>query len=137
MMKYLILCFFIISCSKSDLQLIESEPDCDIGKTVCKATLPDDNSIELTIKERPVQMQVPLTFEVKSKYPQVKFEELYLEGVAMDMGFNKVPFQDFIAKPTLNTCTQDSMIWKAVATMTDLTGKKYGVVFRFEAFRKK
>jgi hypothetical protein len=134
---FLLIILFILGCSKKEITFIESEGNCDLAKTSCEGKLPNGQVIKLSIVERPVQMQKELTFKIDhGSQGEFKPTELDFNGAEMDMGFYRVKVVENQALATLATCTQNSMIWKSTLILENSQKEKYGLIFRFEAFRK-
>lgn len=106
------------------LSLIGKNTDCFFDQGPCKANLPDDHEIEVSIGPHPIQPNKDLQLEVKSKSQRFRPISVDLEGINLNMGFIRPEFVEqmanqFIAKTNLPLCDEKKMQWRALVILED------------------
>lgn len=113
---------YVLQDEATDLPRIIStlpfDPDCDLRAGACVTRVSDDTEVSFSIKPRtiPVLEELQLAVTVTG-YPVDKVE-VDLNGLGMNMGFNRVKLDslgngDFSGTAQLSVCTLDIMEWEA------------------------
>jgi hypothetical protein len=113
-----------------------AEPNCDLQRRACPATLPDGGRLELSITPRPIPFLQALRVELTIAGIEAKKVELDLAGATMNMGYNRSEFSAtgpgrFAGEASLPVCVSGGMTW--VATVIVHTDRqRIAVPYRFD-----
>ena len=98
------------------------DPDCDLRAGPCTSLLNDDRGVRFSIEPRSIPPLAPLQLRVDTIGFNAREANVDLNGVGMQMGFNRValskhPQGYFAGTGTLSVCIRDVMEWEAVVTL--------------------
>ena len=121
---------------KADLTLLPAD-GCDLNQTTCAAAVPGGGSIELSITPHPVPVVQPLAVVVTLSGITANKGELDFQGVAMEMGYNRITLKResdtrLVGTATIPVCVTGRMLWRATLILENDT-RKIAVPFLFDA----
>jgi hypothetical protein len=99
--------------------------DCDLRAGPCTGELPGGGRITFGITPRSIPVIEPLQFDVKLEGVDASGVEVDLQGVDMNMGFNRPKLQStgeghYAGKAIIPVCVRNAMEWEArVLVQTD------------------
>ncbi len=120
---------------KKDALYSLQDKACDLHKSSCKITLPDNQSFELEIFPKDIPLMENLKFRIKSSQAHLDDLKLNVYATNMFMGDFILKFKFlgdglYEASGTLPTCPVGGMKWNA-----DINRGKYGARFQFQTQR--
>jgi hypothetical protein len=121
---------------KADLTLMPAD-GCDLNRESCAAGMPGGGSIELSFAPQPIPVVKPLQVTVTVKGFEAGKAELDFQGVAMNMGYNRIALQPlgdgrFTGTATIPVCVTGRMLWRATLLLESDT-RRISVPYLFEA----
>lgn len=119
---------------KSDV-VATPEPNCDLHRQACGATLPGGGRIELSITPRPVPMMEPLTVSLQLTGVAARHVAIDFSGLGMSMGYNRPELSPigsgrFAGRASLPVCITGSMTWQATV-LIETDRLRISAPFRF------
>ncbi len=120
---------------KKDVIYSLQDKNCDLHKSSCKITLPNNQSFELEVFPKDIPLMQNLRFQIKTSQKDLENLSLNIYATNMFMGDFFLKFKSlgdgiYEAKGTLPTCPVGGMKWNA-----DLNTGKYGARFQFQTKR--
>ena len=121
---------------KADLTLMAAD-GCDLNRESCAAAMPGGGSIELAMTPHPIPVVKPLQVTVTLKGVDANKVELDFQGVAMEMGYNRITLTPagegrFTGSATIPVCVTGRMLWRATLLLESDT-RRVAVPYLFEA----
>jgi hypothetical protein len=121
---------------KADLTLTPTE-GCDLNQQTCHADMPGGGRIELAITPHPIPVIQPLQVTATIVGATPNKVELDLQGVVMNMGFNRLTLLPagngrYTGAATIPVCVTGRMLWRATL-MLETDRQRIAVPFLFEA----
>lgn len=107
------------------VRIAELDPQCDLRAGPCTGRLSDGASITFGIKPESIPVVTPLEFEVLVEGIGADRVEVDLQGIGMNMGFNRPQLTPrgagrFTGNGMIPVCVRDAMEWEAkVLVYTD------------------
>jgi hypothetical protein len=94
------------------------DPDCDLRAGACMTRIPGSGEVSFAIEPRTIPLLAELQLAVTVKDFPVDKVEVDLNGLGMNMGFNRVKLDSigngrFSGTGQLSVCTLDIMEWEA------------------------
>jgi hypothetical protein len=116
---------------------VAPDPDCDLQRTACTATLPGGARLIFSLTPRPIPVATPLTIDVKLEGLVAQRVKVDFAGVEMSMGYLRpqlkaVTSSHFVGEATLPVCVTGRMLWQATV-LVETNDQRIGAPFRFEA----
>ncbi|HHH39335.1 MAG TPA: hypothetical protein ENK50_07160 [Sedimenticola sp.] len=99
-------------------QIAPLDPDCDLRAGPCTGLLPGGGRITFGITPRSIPVIQPLRFDVTVEGVDARSAEVDLQGVDMNMGFNRPQLQPagkghFSGEAVIPVCVRNAMEWEA------------------------
>jgi hypothetical protein len=94
------------------------DPDCDLRAGPCRGDFPDGGRVVFGIQPDSIPLLEPLQFEVRVVGLEAEGVEVDLQGLSMNMGFNRPKLSPlgqgrFSGEGMLPVCVRDAMEWEA------------------------
>ncbi len=98
--------------------LAKTEQNCDLHQKTCRAFFNQTQSVEFSITPKIIPVLKSLDLKVKLNHIQAQKVVMEIEGLNMDMGFNRVALikqedQSYQGKTILPSCMMEQMKWQA------------------------
>ena len=121
---------------KADLTLMPTA-GCDLNRSSCSAAIPGGGSIEMSLSPHPVPVIQPINIVVTLHGITAGKAEIDFQGVAMEMGYNRVSLRQeapdrLVGTATIPVCITGRMLWRATLLLENET-RKIAVPFLFDA----
>jgi hypothetical protein len=99
-----------------------ADPECDLRAGPCTTMLGNGRAIKFSIEPRSIPPLLPLSLRVDTIGFTAQAVDVELNGVDMNMGFNRFALQPdaqghFTATGSLSVCIRDVMEWEAAVTL--------------------
>ncbi|MBU1236084.1 MAG: FixH family protein [Gammaproteobacteria bacterium] len=110
---------------------------CDLNRQPCRAVIPGGGSIELGISPNPIPVVKPLRVVATFSGLDPSKVELDFQGVAMEMGFNRLTLTRmadgrYTGEATIPVCVTGRMLWRATL-LVEADHRRIAVPYLFDA----
>ncbi len=121
---------------KADMTLSPAN-GCDLNHQPCQAAIPGGGSIELGIAPNPIPVVKPLQITATFSGLDPGRVELDFQGVAMEMGFNRITLTRmadgrYTGEATIPVCVTGRMLWRATL-LVKADHRRIAVPYLFDA----
>jgi periplasmic copper chaperone A len=114
------------------------EAGCNLHQAPCSVALPQGGRLALSISPHPIPLAKPLQIEVTLEGATADKVELDLNGVTMEMGYNRISLTPvaganrYIGESSIPVCVTGRMEWRATVIL-EHDGKRLAAPFIFES----